>query len=220
MAARVPAPLLEPFQIAFLAGRARGACETAIVSLAKQGLLRAQPRPDQDGLFHATGTPPPGAHPLELAVHAAAAQPTHPLYLQMLHSWTVQRGQAREQAGKLNERQRQLIRKFEQQESVKGPLSPGATARSLRYAARPAIGEISSQLQQLGLMRPGFRGVRRTGHGRVALAALRDSYQSLKQNAAVDPVLAAAVWDVRVLRQTQLGEVYDALRPAVRVGDG
>lgn len=162
-------PLLDPFQVALLAGGAERATDTAIVSLADCGLLRAEVISAQfGGRFFAGGTPAAGAHPIELTVHATAARPNAPWFFESIHDWNVRLLQARDQAGKLKERQRMRAHhEGGRARDAAGagriprqPLPCGAAACRGRAARAPATGPGPPELadDQAHASRPGCAG--------------------------------------------------------------
>jgi hypothetical protein len=248
MAVTGPAAMLDPFQAAVLCGGAARACMTAIVSLADRGLLRSEPPTQFSGRFFAEGALPDGAHPLERAVHAAAAQPHAPAFAEVLHDWELRQHRRRGQTGQLSQRQREMA----QRRAERGPMlapAPGASTGNLHRAARQPTADLRQELRQLGLLRPRnwppfsrfaatdrfpatdgmataaascSAATKRTPAGRDAVAELRRCYLPLKQaaGATAQPALAVAIWGLGVLWDTPLRDLKEAISPEVTFGSG
>lgn len=194
MMADHPVLPLDLFQVAALAGGAGRAADAAIVSLADHGLLRVKVSHSQSGgRFYAEGSPPAGAHPVELALHAAAARPNAPWLWEVMHEWEARIARHGEQAGRQSERMRVIARARQQ----RGPDVDGRRARPMPTSAtsevRPAAAAVQCGLQQLGLLRPAQRVTRRrpqrTPVGQEALDAWRHSYLAVKDGAGEAPTL-------------------------------
>jgi hypothetical protein len=219
MMADHPVLPLDLFQVAALAGGAGRAADAAIVSLADHGLLRIKVSHSQfGGRFYAEGSPPAGAHPVELALHATAARPNAPWLWEVMHEWEARAARRGEQAGRQSERMRVIARARQE----RGPgvrRTPGASYANLCHEVRPAATAVQRGLQQLGLLRPGQRATRRrpqrTPIGQDALDAWRHSYQAVKDGAGeeTDLALAVAIWGLRTLWNTRLRDITEAISP-------
>jgi len=219
MTADHPVQPLNLFQVAVLAGGAGRAADAAIVSLADHGLLRIKVSHSQfSGRFYAEGSPPPTAHPIELALHAAAARPNAPVLWEVMHEWETRAVRRGEQAGRQSERLRVIARARQ----TRGPdvrRTPGASYANLCHEVRPAAATVQYELQQLGLLRPGQRAARRrpqrTQVGQDELDAWRHSYQAVKAGAGEEPdlALAVAIWGLRTLWNTRLRDIIEAISP-------
>lgn len=219
MTADHPVLPLDLFQVAVLAGGAGRAADAAIVSLADRGLLRIKVSHSQSGgRFYAEGSPPAGAHPVELAVHAAAARPHAPWLWEVMHEWETRMARRAEQAGTQTDRMRVIARA----RTERGPAmrrTPGASYANLCHEARPAATAVRLELQQLGLLRPGqrasLRRPQRTPAGQDALGAWRHNHQAVKDGAGEEPdlALAVAIWGLRTLWNTRLRDIAEAISP-------
>ncbi len=206
-------PALDVYRIALLAQGTNGPCDTATVTLVVRGLLRVDPRAHGFGRFHAHGMLPADVHPIERAVHEAAAREHRQVMFEALHDWGMGAYHARERAGKLNRRQAEIGRSMEAQ-GPRGLSAQGATGRNLRYALRRDTAQMREHLIEAGLLRLGrLVGSRPTPEGREVIEELHRRHAVLRQPGQVDaaPVPAVALWGVTALKGTRLEVIYEAI---------